>query len=75
MVEHQKKQHDREQREKLLLALDYEKEATKRICELPAAGMAHIPIVAMIANAFADDQKRALDAGMNGFITKPIDVD
>ena len=42
-------------------------EATKRIRELP--------VIAMTANAFSDDQKRALDAGMNGFITKPIDVD
>ena len=50
-------------------------EATKRIRELPVAGMAHIPIIAMTANAFSDDQKRALDVGMNGFITKPIDVD
>ncbi len=50
-------------------------EATKRIRELPVVGMAHIPIIAMTANAFSDDQKRALDVGMNGFITKPIDVD
>ncbi len=50
-------------------------EATKRIRELPVAGMAHIPIIAMTANAFSDDRKRALDVGMNGFITKPIDVD
>ena len=50
-------------------------EATKRIRELPVLGMAHIPIIAMTANAFSDDQKRALDVGMNGFITKPIDVD
>lgn len=50
-------------------------EATKRIREFPVVGMAHIPIIAMTANAFSDDHKRALDAGMNGFITKPIDVD
>lgn len=50
-------------------------EAAKRIRELPVAGMAHIPIIAMTAKAFLDDHKRALDAGMNGFITKPIDVD
>ena len=42
-------------------------EATKRIRELP--------VIAMTGFAFSDDQKRALDAGMNGFITKPIDVD
>ena len=50
-------------------------EATKRIRELPVSGMAHIPIIAMTANAFSDDQKRALEVGMNGFITKPIDVE
>jgi CheY-like chemotaxis protein len=28
----------------------------------------------MTANAFAEDRKAALDAGMNGFVTKPIDM-
>ncbi len=50
-------------------------EATKRIRELPIVGKAHIPIVAMTANAFSDDRKHAIDVGMNGFITKPIDVE
>lgn len=50
-------------------------EATKRIRELPIVGKAHIPIVAMTANAFSDDRKHAMDVGMNGFITKPIDVE
>ena len=34
-----------------------------------------IPIIAMTANAFAEDEKAALDAGMNAHVAKPIDVD
>ena len=33
------------------------------------------PIIAMTANAFDDDKKRALKEGMNGFVSKPIDID
>jgi PAS domain S-box-containing protein len=45
-------------------------EATKRIRALPQGG--EIPIVAMTANAFADDRERCFAAGMNDFIAKPI---
>ena len=34
-----------------------------------------IPIIAMTANAFAKDRKKAFDAGMDGHIAKPIDIE
>lgn len=44
-----------------------------RSSEHPAAGT--IPIIAMTANAFNDDVQAAFDAGMNGHLAKPIDVE
>lgn len=49
-------------------------EATKRIRAMERPGVSDIPIIAMTANAFDEDKKAALDAGMNGHIAKPIDV-
>ena len=34
-----------------------------------------LPIIAMTADAFADDMKKCLDCGMNAHIAKPIDID
>ena len=34
-----------------------------------------LPIIAMTADAFADDMKKCLDSGMNAHIAKPIDLD
>ena len=49
-------------------------EATVRIRQLPDKALACIPIVAMTANAFDEDRKEAEKHGMNGFISKPINM-
>jgi CheY-like chemotaxis protein len=49
--------------------------ATRAIRMLPAGYQSRIPIVAMTANAFEEDRKAALDAGMDEHISKPIDID
>jgi len=48
-------------------------EATRQIREMP--GYREIPIIAMTANAFAEDKTRCFEAGMNDFLIKPFDPD
>jgi CheY-like chemotaxis protein len=45
-------------------------EATRQIRQF--ANCSQIPILALTANAFAEDKARCFDAGMNEFISKPI---
>ena len=49
-------------------------EATRAIRALPDAAKAAVPIVAMTANAFAEDVRATEEAGMQGHVAKPIDI-
>lgn len=49
--------------------------ATREIRTLPNPEAANIPIIAMTANAFEEDRKRAFESGMSGFLTKPIVIE
>ncbi len=49
-------------------------EATKKIRQLENRKKAEIPILAMTANAFSEDQQAALEADMNDHVAKPIDM-
>ena len=49
-------------------------EATRRIRSLEDPSLANIVILSVTANAFEEDRRKALEAGMNGHITKPIQI-
>ncbi len=49
-------------------------EATKQIRSIPDAKKASVPILALTADAFAEDKITAINAGMNAHIAKPIDM-
>ncbi|MGN1066508.1 MAG: response regulator, partial [Candidatus Fimimonas sp.] len=49
-------------------------EATRRIRALENEKLSQVPIFAMTANAFDEDRKAALECGMDGFFTKPLEL-
>ena len=48
--------------------------ATQAIRHLPDKDKAYIPIIAMTANAFAEDKRKTMEAGMNAYLSKPLNV-
>ena len=54
--------------------LDRKKAQRDALRALENPELANIPIIAMTANAFAEDCKQAFEAGMNRHVAKPIDV-
>ena len=48
--------------------------ATRRIRGLSRPDAQSIPIIALTANAFAEDRKKAMEAGMNDHVAKPINM-
>ena len=49
--------------------------ATQEIRHLSDKDKACIPIIAITANAFEEDKEKAFNAGMNGYLTKPIQIE
>lgn len=49
--------------------------ATRAIRALDDPAIANVPIIAMTANAFDEDMHSAMKSGMNGYLSKPLDVD
>ena len=49
--------------------------ATRAIRALNDPAIANVPILAMTANAFDEDMHWAMKSGMNGYLSKPLDVD
>jgi CheY-like chemotaxis protein len=50
-------------------------EATRRIRSLEREDLREIPIIAMTADAFTDDIRKAQEAGMNGHVSKPVSIE
>ena len=52
----------------------FSSEAARAIRALPDPELSGIPIIALSANAFEEDQRMSLESGMNGHLAKPIDI-
>jgi CheY-like chemotaxis protein len=50
-------------------------DATRAIRAMEREDCRTIPIIAMSANAFDDDLKKSVECGMNGHLSKPIEID
>ena len=50
-------------------------EATRAIRSMEREDCRTLPIIAMSANAFANDLKKSVECGMNGHLSKPVEVD
>ena len=50
-------------------------EATRRIRMLENRALANIPVIALSANAFPEDQQKSLESGMDAHFSKPIEID
>ncbi len=49
-------------------------QATRAIRQIPNPGLARIPIIAVSANAFEEDRRKAMECGMNAHLPKPLDM-
>ena len=49
--------------------------AAERIRAMPDSTNAGIPIIAMTANAFEEDREKSYEAGMNGYLAKPVSAE
>jgi CheY-like chemotaxis protein len=50
-------------------------EAARHIRALPRLDAGTVPILAMTANAYREDIEHAMEAGMNGHLAKPVNID
>ena len=50
------------------------REATRKIRQLDTPALAHIPIIALSANAFESDRRLSIESGMDAHLAKPLDV-